>query len=162
MRTGRPRTPLAERFWRMVSKSDGCWEWNSCTGASGYGQVRPGGSTTRVAAHRVAWELERGTIPPGLLVCHRCDNRKCVRPDHLFLGTVQDNDRDRDAKGRTAKGLDFARSKLNPEAVLAIREGRARGRSAKELAKEFKVSPSAIWLVWRREIWKHVKEAANE
>lgn len=85
------------RFWSKVSKSEGCWEWTAAL-RSGYGVFYADGRLHR--AHRVSWEIANGPIAEGLLVCHRCDNRRCVRPDHLFLGTSTDNNRDMTEKGR--------------------------------------------------------------
>lgn len=86
------------RFWAKVEKTDACWHWTAAKDSKGYGIFQFQGKPHK--AHRVAYELTYGPIPAGLFVCHHCDNPSCVRPDHLFLGTVQDNNRDRDQKGR--------------------------------------------------------------
>ncbi len=91
--------PLADRFWIKVVRSgdDECWGWSGTTN-KGYGRINVGGNM--VLAHRVAWELTSGLIPPGMCVLHSCDNPPCVNPNHLFLGTHADNMRDMRAKGR--------------------------------------------------------------
>lgn len=87
------------RFWAYVQPSTGCWQWNGpMREQDGYGFFTLGGR--RLSAHRVSWELHHGSIPDGFYICHHCDNPPCVRPDHLFLGTVRDNVDDMIAKGR--------------------------------------------------------------
>jgi endogenous inhibitor of DNA gyrase (YacG/DUF329 family) len=100
--------PLAERFWEKVNMSGECWLWLAGCNASGYGWFRTSGLQGRaVLAHRVAWELTNGPIPDGVELCHNCpggDNPLCVRPDHLWLGTHQENMADSARKGRHWKG----------------------------------------------------------
>jgi hypothetical protein len=103
-----PLSPLsrAERFWAKVQKSDGCWLWTAAARKNGYGifaERRPRSRT--YSAHRLSYELTFGPISSGLSVLHRCDNRRCVRPDHLFLGTARENTQDMIAKGRCTAGL---------------------------------------------------------
>lgn len=97
--SGPKRRPLKDRFWSKVQKTDGCWEWTGSRRPKGYGVFAVNGAR-RESAHRVAYALFIGPISAGFFVCHRCDNPRCVRPDHLFLGTQADNMRDMHAKGR--------------------------------------------------------------
>jgi hypothetical protein len=95
--------PVAERFWDKVRKQDGdgCWEWTANTNNQGYGFIGSGPPQRKpLLAHRVSFEIAFGPIATGMCVLHRCDNPLCVRPDHLFLGTLRDNTQDSIAKGR--------------------------------------------------------------
>jgi hypothetical protein len=98
-----------ERFWSNVEKSAECWRWMGLKDKDGYGRHRPGTGTAYMKAHRFSWLIHEGEIPPKLSVLHRCDKPDCVRPDHLFLGTHQDNMDDMVRKGRQARGERHAR-----------------------------------------------------
>ncbi len=80
---------ISNRFWDKVNKTNQCWLWTSATNGRGYGVM--GVNRKPKYAHRISWEMHNGPIPPGLHVCHKCDVPGCVRPDHLFLGTREDN-----------------------------------------------------------------------
>lgn len=144
-----------KRFWSRVLKTDACWLWTGPTYGIGYGQF----SLTRtknVGAHRYSWELANGPIPAGMLVLHRCDVPACVNPDHLFLGTEQDNSNDMRDKGRACFGNKNASSKLTPENVRHIRAAyRFRG-PVKALAKKYGVSVSTINRIARGKLWPRV------
>lgn len=145
------------RFWAKVDRADGdgCWVWAGYLTRYGYGQVW--WARRREPAHRVAWELENGPIPGRLVACHKCDNRPCVRPSHLFLGTRQDNNADMLAKGRQARGRAYPQAKLTEDDVRAIRRGLAEGRTNNELGATFGVDPSAIRQIARGVAWSHVR-----
>lgn len=155
------RPTLADRFWRRVRKSDGCWEWGGAVRGKGYGEIGRGGRGQGVVdTHRLSWELHFGEIPEGLQVLHRCDNPPCVRPDHLFLGTVADNMADKAQKGRAPSisnpGEQAGRAKLTNADVLAIRRRAAAGERLFQIARSFPVSASTIGQVVNRKTWGHL------
>lgn len=154
-RTGRPPVSVADRFWPRVSKSEGCWEWTGGLSTYGYGKISRSdrGRVEHLTAHRVSWELHFGPVPDGQLVCHRCDNRRCVRPDHLFLGTPADNSRDMAQKGRSLQGERHHKAKLTPAAVQAIRSADATPNA--ELAARYGVSDQTIRAVRAGKAWRH-------
>lgn len=146
------RRPIANRLWTKVNKTDGCWEWTGSTGkTSGYGVIQYNGKQTQ--PHRVAWELEYGTIPPGMYICHHCDNRLCVRPDHLFVGTPKENTADMIAKGRVARGNRMPQTKLTPDDVRAIR---ASTESYKIIAARYGIRDMYVYEIRSRRVWKHI------
>lgn len=152
----RPRVPATDRFWAQIDRSGNCWEWQSHVGkVDGYGRFGLARHHT-VLAHRYAYELTYGAIPKGLHVCHRCDNRKCVRPDHLFLGDDWDNMGDCAAKDRIAHGERSASARLTADQVRIIRQRRAAGAKLEELACEFSVRRSTIADAVHGRTWRRV------
>lgn len=160
----RSRFRFAE-YWQE-DPSTGCWIW---IGAKRHDlKTERGGLYYCGKVHRaycVSWMLHKGPIPDGLLVCHHCDNPRCVNPDHLFLGTYKDNAEDCVAKGRfvtarfmesRVRGTRHRSAKLNPDSVREIRERAAAGEADERLARIYGVAPSAIYAVVRRKSWKHV------
>lgn len=147
-------TPPQQRFERYFSRSSGCWEWTGCQDGRGYGLFGIS-SKVKKRAYRYSYELYIGEIPKGMSVCHRCDNKLCVNPEHLFVGTHAENMADMVAKGRSARGLGerHARAKLTKDDV---REIRSSDKSDRALAKKYGVCGRTIWQVKKRISWKEV------
>lgn len=143
-----------DNYW-VENKQSGCWEWNGPT-RDGYGVMWGGptlGTKGNIVASRAAWMLYRGAIPGGLIVCHKCDNRKCVNPNHLFLGTFSDNTQDMMTKDRCPKGENSYRAMITEADVHIIRD---RSNKVKDLAKRYGMSISGIEMVRYRRTWKHI------
>jgi len=139
----------SERFWSMVDQSGECWLWRGSLHDWGYGQVRL--IKGNMYAHRLAYILTHGDIPPGMYICHSCDNPACVRPEHLFAGTPMENSQDMISKGR------IGTRKLTTEAVLEIREKYATGEtSIPKLAREYGVANTTVFHVVARRTWRHI------
>lgn len=143
-----------KRFWSKVTKSDnGCWLWQgSLIVRNGYGQfsAKVGGRWTMLRAHRVAWELWHGPLPPGVCVLHKCDNPACVRPEpgHLFLGTQAENLEDMRKKGRASPppwlgGTKHPLAKLTQAKAAQAQRWKASGVSYSEIARRLGVSRCA-------------------
>lgn len=172
------------RFWKKVDKNGPtqphmtapCWVWTASK-AVGYGRFRVGNHL--IKAHRIVWVIHHGQIPHdgsyhGLCVCHRCDNPACCNPSHLFLGTSNDNNHDKEVKGRgnhvkgdnhysrthperLARGEANKLSKLTAEKVIKIRSIYGDGAlSCHQLGVLFGVTDSVINKVIRYKLWKHV------
>ena len=154
----RKRTPIEERFWPKVDKTDDCWLWTAATNRHGYGQIWSGEKLE--LAHRVSWELHRGPIPAGLFVLHipsLCHTPGCVNPDHLYLGTHTDNEHDKFKDGTSNNGEANGQAKLQKDDVLSIRERYAAGNvTQKELSKEYGVARRTIGMITTRRTWRHM------
>lgn len=152
-------TPSAkDRLFSGIEKrANGCWIWTKALGGGdGRGVIYYNGR--QQYAHRVSWILFRGTIPDGLYVCHRCDEPRCINPDHLFLGTQTDNMRDCSEKGRVNKkgvpGEHNGGSKLTAESVRHIRCLLSDGHTRREIAEMFSVCVSTIGHIATGRTWK--------
>ena len=148
--------PVEIRFYEKVKKSSGCWIWIGAIDNVGYGNLRINGKTYR--AHRLSYELTFGPIQVGMCVLHRCDNRKCVNPDHLFLGTKKDNMIDKVQKGRCncLRGVETPSHKLTDSQVITIREKHKNGISTRKIAREFGISHGVVWKIVTGRNWKYV------
>jgi hypothetical protein len=154
-RTGKwCRQKLEDRFKNFVmpEPNSGCWLWMGGENRQGYGQIGNGNGKD-VRAHRVSWEIHYGPIPDGLDVLHKCDNPPCVNPQHLFLGTPQDNMDDCCKKKRQAYGSRNFKAKLADADVIKIRQDT---RFAKEIAISFGVSTNTIDSIRENRTWKHI------
>ena len=152
--TPRNEITIRTRFEQKIKIADsGCWLWMAGKFHDGYGNFRMNDSTR---AHRVAYELYVGKIPAGLQVLHRCDVRHCVNPDHLFLGTHQDNMTDCKLKGRRPRGEDHPQAKLKEADILHIRELHTTGTKQKDLCIMYSKSDGAMSDIVNRKLWKHI------
>lgn len=149
-----------DRFWSKVNKTEGCWEWTAGKTKDGYGIFKVH-TKNLMRSHRYAWELECGPIPKGLCVLHKCDNRKCVNPNHLFLGTNEDNVKDREQKGRGVmpdqNGENNSMAKLTEEEIKNIRfRYENENITQKELGKIYNIDQSAVSIIINKKVWKKV------
>jgi hypothetical protein len=150
---------IAERFWQKVDKTPGhgpngdCWVWTSTINSQGYGHFKVDGGQR--GTHRVAWELANGASPGDGFVCHRCDNRACVNPAHLFLGTHEENMADMARKGNK-KGSRNAAARLTEQDVRRVRILLAAGMTQRSVAEMFGVSAGAISDIATGRNWAHV------
>ena len=153
---------LKERFTKHLEQCkktpDECWEWGIID-PNGYGTISAGssgrGHYIRKYAHRMSYETHKGPIPEGLNVCHHCDNRKCVNPDHLFVGTDLDNHTDKVRKGRQSRGERHGGSKLTEDIVRKIRNGEL--KPSRKLVRELGIAGSShLYMIKLGKLWKHV------
>ena len=131
-----------------INSETGCWEWQGGKMTWGYANIRRGGKWFR--AHRKSYELFVAAIPKGLNVLHHCDNRGCLNPEHLFLGTQKDNMQDAAIKGRTMRGERHTSCRLTANKVLLIRRDT---RSHEQIASDFGVVRQTVTDIKNRRTW---------
>ena len=162
----RQPSDILTRFMKYVTVTDACWIWTGAKDRKGYGRFSLAGKNER--AYRVSWMVYKGEIPPGLCVCHSCDNPACVNPGHLWLGTKSENTIDMYSKNRQhkgphgkkptsgCKGVKNINAKFNPGIVRSIRADRVAGFSLRELARKYNTSFSNISRIVKKMTWKDV------
>jgi hypothetical protein len=154
----------------IVDKNTGCWNWtgtlNRVEGEKRrYGRVFVGstldGTGKRIMAHRASYMAFVEMVPDELCVCHKCDNPKCVNPNHLFLGTKKDNAKDMVKKGRSLSryGAENPNHKLSSKDVLIIRKS---NYSLPELGRKFNVSPNTIFRIKHNQTWSNLSDDSKE
>lgn len=154
-----PLCTLEFRVGAKIDKSagpDACWPWKGAiTAQHGYGCVQVGRGRV-VGAHKLAWTFANGPVPDGLCVLHKCDNRPCCNPAHLFLGTKKENSADAKAKDRHARGERNKRNKLTEVQVREVRRDWT-GKNVHELAGRYQVNVGTIYAIAFGRTWSHVK-----
>lgn len=147
-------------FFDKIHKTDYCWNWIGYITNCGYGQFKK-----NISAHRFSYKFHIGEIPKGMYVLHKCDNRICVNPDHLFIGTHLDNIKDMNSKNRgnisgigkgENRGEKCGNAKLNEEIVKHIRENVSLYKSQRSLAKKLNIPFKTLNDIISRKTWKHI------
>jgi hypothetical protein len=146
-------TIAARLLAKQVHVDSGCWEWVGTLNDSGYGVMR--NHYKYVGAHRLSYQQFVGPIPDGMHVLHKCDNRKCINPEHLFVGTNAENVADKVAKGRQRRhhGEKNPHARLTAQDVVAIR---ASGERQKDLAAKYGVTRTCIYDIRVGKSWGHL------
>lgn len=144
---------LKERLYNrtVLSDDESCWLWLGAESSNGYGAIGVDGSI-----HRVSYMIHVGPIPTGMFVCHTCDTKLCINPNHLFIGSHQDNMDDMNRKGRGLKGEQASNAKLTEAQVREAHKRRSTGEKVRDIASSYGVSHSTISLILSGTNWLHV------
>jgi len=154
------RSDPVKDFHSLYSVSDnGCWEWTGLIMTCGYGRTTLNGN--HIKAHRLSYTLFNGKIPEGMFVCHKCDNRRCINPDHLFVGTAKDNNADMISKKRNVvlSGEDVVNSKLKENDVIEIFLSKLDHR---EIALKYGITRENVGAIKRKKTWKKVTDRISK
>lgn len=151
------------KIQKLNEKNGGCWIWTSAEDKNGYGKFcyydKDNQTYHDVRAHRYSWELRNGPISSSIiLVCHKCDNPRCVNPDHLFLGDAEENMHDRDQKGRSSHGDKHYRAILKSNDIPVIRDMIKNQIPLITITKTYGVSKSTITSIKYRQSWTSVPD----
>lgn len=152
-----------QRFWKKVTRSPGaCWEWQASLDKHGYGKFWMGEQRRAEKAHRVSWEMANGRLlAKNEMVTHSCDNRRCVNPGHLRLGTPKSNMVEKMERGRAPRGEVASHVGFSEHDIVNIRYRYSNGsESQQEIANDYGVSQVTISHILRRRTWAHVKETS--
>lgn len=163
----RPVLSVEERLWRRVNKKGRimrpglghCWEYVGSVSPNGYCRIKRE-DRTPVSVHRLSWEIHDGPIPDDLLVCHKCDNKICVRRSHLFLGTVKDNSQDmlRKGRGNKARGAAHGNAHLTEKKVLRLLHlAKTKQKTQKQLSVIYGIHEMTVSRIVRGERWAHLQ-----
>jgi hypothetical protein len=154
---------LKKSFEKHVVRTEGCWGWKGSLTKQGYPVMSCRKEIGSDRGHRASWIIHKGVIPPGMYICHSCDNPICTNPDHLWVGTYQQNQDDKMKKGRhrwepppIKKGEENASSKLKTEDVIKIKTMIKEGYSLAFIGKQFNVHRKTIGRIKNGTHWNHV------
>lgn len=147
---------LSRYFERNVIRSEGCWDWKTKSRSEKYVRMDYAKGKPKISIHVYSWKVNFGDVPKGMYVCHKCDNTRCSNPQHLFLGTAKDNNRDCVNKDRHPKGERHGNAKLTEEIVKKIRHFLKMKIVATEIARQLKVSLHAIYHIKNGKTWKNI------
>lgn len=160
------REKAIKTFWETEfwSNKAGCWLWPKSVASGGYGGMAfsEGGKSNQYhfTCHRLSWEIHHGAIPENQWVLHKCDERRCCNPDHLFLGSEEDNWKDMYSKKRNPRGERHPNAKLNADQVAEIKWHLAQGRTSASLARQYGVAEGTIGNIKQGNNWPDVKAKA--
>lgn len=151
---------IINRFWSKVNypgNDHDCWEWTAGLFESGYGQFGIS-SKIKFTAHKFSFEYYHGKIPKGLIICHTCDNKICVNPNHLFLGTCSDNSKDMVNKGRSNRGEDVHTATIKEQHVIEMLDKIISGefKNTSEISKYYGIETRYIRNIIIGLTWKHI------
>lgn len=144
-------------FQNIVKTADGCWEYQSVD-KNGYGRITISKGKT-IKAHRFSFEIHNNCTASGNYICHKCDNKKCVNPEHLYAGTAKDNAKDREERSiiNRKMGQTHYKTKFTNEDIKQIRADLENGVMGKDLAKKYNVSKFCISAIKLRKTWKNIE-----